>query len=1642
MATAANRVSGSFLSTDLKESDPFVSPLPDSRRHRYSGFDNQYMSLYSTGSPSQAKKALEAHLAETERRIQEASQLGSVLASQKDELADQLKEVGKYQAESEIGPDLKQKLIELEREYNEVGKETARAFIPRSRVPSNESATDGSSTLYSAEAQHSPSKIHAPLSRKQRNQGPSRVNDIQLATEISSSLLNQVRELQAAYAEKDDALKSAVGERSQLELERDSLLQRVRNLDESEQRYKDENWSLETQLHEHMAAQKEAADKEQKLNQGLNIARSERTAIERELEELKQVNGKLSDDLTTTKRQNESELSGLRRNVDLVESDRGLLQRKIDELTSQNQELAKAMAYRLRQDQAESENPALEENEELAPGRITPDHSPPPSPTKATPRHGHLESETLKSSLNHAYRMIQNLKNNIHREKTEKIELKRMLQDARDELEVRRGDNGVNSTGKKRKPAVDAFKKPARPDRLGLPRGTREEILMDDPDWEEHDGQESPTRPGKSIAKQSASEDSTDHFETATEHSEAFETANEREGTETEAFQTGVETLDGASSDDLTETETTGTGLAAFTRNRKITPLLTTKAGTRSSFLSTASTSGDEFDDTALKTPVQSQQRYRLKMNRPSLRKSRESFATIRDSPAYRDSPASVASTQSAQSQPGQNLLAELGNLSDEDSDDLELDDTPSRSVLRTPSTGSHGTQRRKMVDSASSTEPARSIEMADTAIMTEPLEQKPEPEPVKLEFVPLVAVDSSPIEVEIAPVKVPQFTSTSIQSVDTKPIEPEVIPMHVPKLTSTIIRSVDTAPIEPEVMAVYVPKLTSTTIQSVDTTPVEPEIAPVHVPKFASTGLLSVDTTPIEPDVAPVDAPKLIATATPPVETKTVESEFPPVELPKLSSTLIQSVDTEPIEPQITPVEVPAFTSTTIQSIDTKPVEPVIPAPPPQKFSFSFLSTLGTSPIEFPAPPKPVLPPFSVSSLVSQGTHPEPFVLPTPPIVRPVTPELPPLSSVSAIFSQEVEPVEPPRPSTARRITTVDSAVNTEDKRPAEDRAIGDGLSKSSGGFVSLFGRSRGPVDAEPQIIEDETSQPPRVIDENTDPDETGSSPRNGRKPFQAIDPNAGLAERGSSNEAVSKPLRVKVADESTQTQVSSADIDQMMAAKNMAINTSRTSPNKGAPSPTIAVFGNVSPRKGRDAGEGTAIRSSRRPGSAGSVRSRQASPPPLPSDHKEAIAAAAQRASTVNPTPAATPGLMGPPMMPASAYKVPQLRPRTPSIGQQPPGSRGGTTPRPAAQSIRSGVSSPVTTRRSSVSSFASELDQRFNIQRTAMGVAQDMMDAQTDPRMIQAITQTMIGEYLWKYTRKAGSANMSENRHRRFFWVHPYTRTLYWSEQDPASAGRTQLKAKSVAIEAVRVVTDDNPLPPGLHRKSLVVITPGRSIKFTAPTSQRHETWFNALSYLLLRTGSERTDEEANLTAEDVDEFNPTTYGRSSSRATGRSRASLSSYNSRTTMTSSPQLGSVTLKARHPPGQASRVAKTPSSSSRFSTIGTMLRNPASLRGSFSSRHSRAALPEESIYDASVMHDSMEDLRQVIEKQERDADRLENVRACCDGKHDVGSLSRASRPNSFASRASRRSGSNHAHHHHSRSVPPAVEKSAQASA
>lgn len=139
--------------------------------------------------------------------------------------------------------------------------------------------------------------------------------------------------------------------------------------------------------------------------------------------------------------------------------------------------------------------------------------------------------------------------------------------------------------------------------------------------------------------------------------------------------------------------------------------------------------------------------------------------------------------------------------------------------------------------------------------------------------------------------------------------------------------------------------------------------------------------------------------------------------------------------------------------------------------------------------------------------------------------------------------------------------------------------------------------------------------------------------------------------------------------------------------------------------------------------------------------------------------------------------------------------------------------------------------------------------------------DRHMISLITQVVIGEYLFKYTRRRGLSGISENRHERYFWVHPYTLTLYWSQDNPAIDARNNGKAKSVAIIGVQTEEDANPLPPGLFHKSIIIQTSEKkTLKLTCPTRQRHNIWYGALLYLL-----KRSEEAVSLAHDnDIDNF----------------------------------------------------------------------------------------------------------------------------------------------------------------------------------
>lgn len=1676
---------------DMDDRDPFVTSAPREPAHlRYSNFDAQ---LFGPGvSADQAKRALEAHLQETDRRIEDAAKLGTSLVSQRNELEDKLKEVEKLQAEAELSPELRQRLVEIEKDYNDVARESARAFMPKSRVPSNETVIAGSPfapegkggrrsvspSKFESHGTGSPTKLTVP-NRKLRNQPSTRVHDIEFAAEISQSLIAQVRNLQTLLAEREEELRDAKLDNSVLEREAEGFQQRVKALDESEHRYKDENWNLETQLHEMRAAQRDAADREKKLSQSLTILTAEKSAAQRELDEVKLAHAKLSEEHVSAAKHYDIELGTAKRSIAMAENERATMQRKIEELTTRNQELAKAFSVqRGRMLERDGQSGMSEEDFESATDNLTPEHSPPPSPVKATPRHSMLESETMRTSFQHLQRQLQLIRSNLHREKTEKLELRRMLQESRDEVErLRREPTPSSAKRHAKKLAPKEFKKP-KVGQLGALRATRHEVYNEDPDWEEVDY--SPTRssamlsPTSSLTRLSrgsrGSDEAvailpsveTDHFETAHETTDAaFETANER-ATETEDFQTGAEEFS-EDDDEGTETEIL---TRAGSSSKPTQSASLSQRGNRTSFHSTASTSGDEgeyFSQLRTPTVLPPPQKTRFGISRFNV--SRRSLSSrVSEEPHFASSPAGFAAgTSSRGTTPGagQSLYAELGDL--DGSDDDSFIHTPSRRSARSMTPAS--TARARTASPPPEVPPLPRVIMIDSGMQTELVEPTvvtPLTAVPKLATVDTAAGSDSGPPSPVSIVTAHHRSASGDAGVDADASKRltvgTIIDSEVSRPLSTISSAYsDTgAQFDPDIeskLALFpAPPLRNTHI-----------LPPPQTLVFSSVQSI-IDIEPM----AELEKPSPVLT----ISTISVE-QVTPIEasIPELTLSNINSESVEPkVEPEVPP---PALSLSPLVSEQVNPVAE--PAPEPPALTLSNMFSQNVEPIAEPAPtftlstvlaegvapvaePTPNLPVLSISPIVSEMVDPV-AALEAP---RPDAPELTlssvvskgiepivseeakvesPTLSISAIMSEGVEPIVPVEPKFETPVLGM-SAIISEDITPItpeEPKQVKSELGMSV--IVSeAFAPISQPTTPKPiptlSVIKSENVEP--VLPPS--PVTVAPAPILGFTSVEIVANTEPLSPRSPKRDGFIIPRDLSLhpgLDQSSQTALTSDEIDRILAAK------TPTTPDKSPLSPGLlagGVGGTPStvrrrqsqesvnsivrhPAKGKtpDYEQDVLYSGTRRPGSASSTPAAADEVPPLPFNHKQAIEAA--RAGSTNPgVGTITP--MGPPLVPASAMRNTSFRPITPS-GQQRPMSptlsgRGTPTPRPVRAgsshgqgSLHSpaGVASPTRlnarSRQSSVSSFVSEIDNRFHMQDGIPMGPGNAFGSSTDPRMIRAITDTMIGEYLYKYTRKPGSREMSENRHRRYFWVHPYTRTLYWSEHDPQSAkDRGQLKAKSVPIDAVRVVTDDNHVPPGLHRKSLVVVAPGRTIKFTCTTGQRHETWFNALSYLLLRTNDdEQNDAEetaGNITREDVDEFNPQYNRRPVNGHRLRAPPSLSSYNSRTTGTQSPALDmSMNIPTLTPQGR--KVA------TQRPSIGTLSRISGYWKsGTFSSLRSRSTTAQPSIYEASEAHDSAEDLREMIVRQDRESDKLENVRACCDGKHDVGTLShvRRSRP------------------------------------
>ncbi|KAI0134618.1 nuclear migration protein [Xylariales sp. AK1849] len=198
-------------------------------------------------------------------------------------------------------------------------------------------------------------------------------------------------------------------------------------------------------------------------------------------------------------------------------------------------------------------------------------------------------------------------------------------------------------------------------------------------------------------------------------------------------------------------------------------------------------------------------------------------------------------------------------------------------------------------------------------------------------------------------------------------------------------------------------------------------------------------------------------------------------------------------------------------------------------------------------------------------------------------------------------------------------------------------------------------------------------------------------------------------------------------------------------------------------------------------------------------------------------------------------PPMSPS------EEAPQSPSLPPLP--SNDITTPRHrdfASSRFRSHRSQPSTT--------------TANTDYTNMhSVGSSQQSQQQAPGVVDAIAQTMVGEWMFKYVRRRKSFGMpdakadenSNDRHKRWVWLAPYERAILWSSKQPSSGSALMGKSgRKLTIQSVLDVKDDNSPPKGvsqLFNRSILILTPQRALKFTAASAERHYLWLTSLSFL---------------------------------------------------------------------------------------------------------------------------------------------------------------------------------------------------------
>lgn len=299
-------------------------------------------------------------------------------------------------------------------------------------------------------------------SRRQRN-AQHRANDIEFATEIGQSLLVEVRRLQALLSERDAQLASSKAEKDGMERSMESLASGLKSVEDSLDKYREENWNLEVQNQEVRTQFAELQANHTKSESERNRLSKELSSAREALDAHKVDNERLAAQLETMKSKHETDMANMRRTTAGLQREKTDLQTALEaaknELTLRARGIRRSvsatsnntlpttdshqtlggLAGDLAEEDEDDDDDVFGTGRRGTGRRKTNDHlleSPSPmysdadsslDPNSPAAFKNISESEKLRGNLAHAQKTIQTLRAALTREKEAKMMLKRKL---------------------------------------------------------------------------------------------------------------------------------------------------------------------------------------------------------------------------------------------------------------------------------------------------------------------------------------------------------------------------------------------------------------------------------------------------------------------------------------------------------------------------------------------------------------------------------------------------------------------------------------------------------------------------------------------------------------------------------------------------------------------------------------------------------------------------------------------------------------------------------------------------------------------------------------------------------------------------------------------------------------------------------------------------------------------------------------------------------------------------------------------------------------------------------------------------------------------------------------------------------------